>query len=162
MGTFSFETAANRHNSDKFETVNPLKNDLIWLLLHSWFSKFFRQRTPGSPYNRYTWKHYVSFLITPLLHAEDCIIMIQIIGIYLLSVCDCQILKTMIFFLSVLYSFVACDHDSPPHFFSPILLFSNVRYQRVFFCWKRKFLLIKQILYWLVINCLKFYWLLIC
>ena len=49
MGTFSSETAANRHNSGKFETLNALKNDLIWLLLHSWFSKFFRGRTPGPP-----------------------------------------------------------------------------------------------------------------
>ena len=50
----------------------------------------------------------------------------------LLAICDCQILKSMIF-LSVLYLFVACDHDSLPphtHLFSPILLFSKVRYQR--------------------------------
>ena len=40
MGTFSSETAANWHNSGKFETLNILQNDLIWLLLHSWFSFF--------------------------------------------------------------------------------------------------------------------------
>ena len=50
--------------------------------------------------------------------------------------------------------------NSPPHRFSSILLFSKVRYQQ--FCWKQKNLLIKQISYWLVTNCLKFYWLLIC
>ena len=88
MGTFSSEIAANRHNSGKFETFNALRNDLIWLLLHSWFSKYFSGEVPRTPlpYNRYTWKHYVSFLITPLLRAEDCVIMIQITVINLLSV----------------------------------------------------------------------------
>ena len=41
MRTFSSEIAANRQNSGKFETFNALKNDLIWLLLHSLFSNFF-------------------------------------------------------------------------------------------------------------------------
>ena len=86
MGTFSSEIAANRHNSGKFETFNALRNDLIWLLLHSWFSIFFFQGRTPLLYNRYTWKHYVPFLITPLLRAEDCVIMIQITVIYLLSV----------------------------------------------------------------------------
>ena len=39
-----------------------------------------------------------------------CVLMIQIIVIYLLSVCDCQIIKTTILW-SVVYLFVAYDHD---------------------------------------------------
>ena len=35
------------------QTLNALQNDLIWLLLHSWFSEFFGG---GPPYKRYTWK----------------------------------------------------------------------------------------------------------
>ena len=85
--------------------------------------EMFPWEDPRTPYKRYTWKYCISFLITPLLLAEDCVIMIQIIVIYLLSVCDCQILKTMIF-LSVLYLFVACDQYSPQHlFFSYITVF---------------------------------------
>ena len=49
MGTFSSETAANRHNSGKFETLNALQNDLMWLPLHSWFSKFFGGGPPDPP-----------------------------------------------------------------------------------------------------------------
>ena len=46
MGIFSSEISANRHNSGKFETLIALQNDLRWLLLHSWFSKFPRGRPP--------------------------------------------------------------------------------------------------------------------
>ena len=49
MGTFSSEIAADRHNSRKFETLNALQNDLIWLVLHSWFSKFFEGGPPDPP-----------------------------------------------------------------------------------------------------------------
>ena len=41
---------------------------------------------------------------------QNCFIMIQIIVIYLLSVYDWQILKTMILWY-VVYLFVACDYD---------------------------------------------------
>ena len=57
MGTFSSESAANKHNSGKFETLNALQNDLIWLLLHSWFSFFFTGEDIRAPYNKYTWKN---------------------------------------------------------------------------------------------------------
>ena len=49
MGTFSSETAANIHNSDKFETLKALHNDLIWLLQHSWFFNFFTGNDPTTP-----------------------------------------------------------------------------------------------------------------
>ena len=34
------------HNSGKSATLNTLQNDLKWLLLHSWFSNFFRGGPP--------------------------------------------------------------------------------------------------------------------
>ena len=49
MRTSSSETAANRHNSGKFETLNALQNDLIWLPLHSCFSFFFSGEDPRPP-----------------------------------------------------------------------------------------------------------------
>ena len=62
MGTFSSETSANRHNSGKFEILIALQNDLRWLLLHSWFSKFPRGWFPGPPYKkRYTGEFWISF-----------------------------------------------------------------------------------------------------
>ena len=64
---------------------------------------FFPGEDPRIPtkhtHKRDTWKHCKSFLITPLLRAEDYVIMIQIIVIYLLIICDCQILKTKFFFI---------------------------------------------------------------
>ena len=44
MGTFSSETSANMHNSDKIETLIALQDEPTWLFLHSLFSKF--PRTP--------------------------------------------------------------------------------------------------------------------
>ena len=87
METFSSETVANRNNSGKSETLNALQNDLIWLLLHSWFSFF-----GGDTHARYC----TCSLITTMRRAENCVLMIQIIVIYLLSVCDCHILKTIL------------------------------------------------------------------
>ena len=92
MGTSSSEIAANRHNSGKFETFNALQNDLIWLLLHSWFQNF-SEEDPWTPPTRGTLGKIAFLFFTPLLHAPNCVIMIQIIVIYLLSVCDCQFLK---------------------------------------------------------------------
>ena len=162
MGTFSSETAANRHNSGKFETLKRFANDLIWLLLHSWFSKFFPTRdeprhdktnkmsvrpakTQISRGIRPVWSesslcaHWVAKdprfrhadsedsyqtgrmprliwvsagrtlillvlscrgsdthgnIVYPLFRAKNCVMMIQniVIYMYLLSVCDCQIL----------------------------------------------------------------------
>ena len=62
MGTFSSETSANWHKSGKFETLIALQNDLRWLFLHSWFSKFPRGRSPGPSYKkRYKEKFGISF-----------------------------------------------------------------------------------------------------
>ena len=49
MGTFSSEATANRHNSDKFETLTALQNDLRWLFLLSWFPNFPRGGSPDHP-----------------------------------------------------------------------------------------------------------------
>ena len=50
------------YNSGKFETLIALQNDLRWLLLHTWFPKFPRGRSPGPPYNKkYTGKFWISF-----------------------------------------------------------------------------------------------------
>ena len=66
-----------------------------------------------------------------LWSAQKIVIMIQIIVICLLSVCDCQILKTMIFFICALFICSLWPWLSPTPF-SPLLLFSKVRYQRFF------------------------------
>ena len=98
MGTFSSETVANRHNSGKFDTLNVLQNDLLWLLLHSWFSKFFGGGPPSPPSpiqevhmeKKHIFSNHSSAPRQKLCYNDtnhrD----------YLLSVCDCQILKTMI------------------------------------------------------------------
>ena len=87
MGTFSSETAANRHNSDKFETLNTLQNDLIWLLLHSWFS-FFSGGGPPDPLQQVHREKMNLFSNHTSAPCQKCFIMIQIIVIYLLCVCD--------------------------------------------------------------------------
>ena len=51
-------------------------------------------------YTRYTWKNCILSLITPLLRAKNCVIMIQIIVIYLLSVCDCDFVIFSLFISS--------------------------------------------------------------
>ena len=57
------------YNSGKFETLIALQNDLRWLLLHTWFSKFPRGRSPGPPYKkRYSGKFWISSFIQPLRH----------------------------------------------------------------------------------------------
>ena len=69
MGTFSSETFANRHNSGKFETLIALQNDPRWFLLHSWFSKFSRGRSPHHPTRRDTLGNFGSHpFIQPLCH----------------------------------------------------------------------------------------------
>ena len=85
MGTFSSETAANRPNSGKFETLNTLQNDLIWLLLHSWFSFFFPGGGPPTKVHMEKLNLFSNHTSAP---RQKCFIMIQIIMIYLLSVCD--------------------------------------------------------------------------
>ena len=82
MGTFSSETA----DSGKFETLNAVKNGLIWLLLRSWFLKCFRGSTP----TRGTHGKITSLLL--LLCYNDT----THCDLLAVSVCDCQILKTVI------------------------------------------------------------------
>ena len=143
MGTFSSATDENRHNSGKFETLNALQNDLIRLLLHSWFSNAFGEGSQDT-----LRQVHMETLHLFSNHASaarlKCVIMIQIIVIYLLSVCDCQILKILRFCdLWYIYLQLVTMTNSPPQLLFSILLFSKVRYQR--FILKRKIVLIKQI-----------------
>ena len=158
MGTFSSETAANRHNSGKFDFKGFAKwHDMAYpafLVFKTLQGEHLRP-----PYKRYTWKNCISSLITPVLRAKICVLMIQIIATYLLSVCDCQILKTMIFivicglFICSLWPWLTLPHT----FF---LLYYKDKISA--FLLEAENLLIKQICYWLMITCVKFYWLPIC
>ena len=165
MGIFSSETSANRHNSGKFETLIALQNDMRWFFLHSWFSKF-----PPSLQEEILGKFLGSHsFIQPLRYAATPLPSHQLILIQKLCYKGRHLIwQSMILWSVVL--FVACEQNylSRP-LFSYItsasawvrLLLCKGKFP-AFFCWKRQILLIKQIFYWLVINCLKFYWLLIC
>ena len=114
MGTFSSETSANRHNSSKFETLIALQNDLRWLLLHSWFSKFPRGRPPGPPYKKScTGKFWISFFYPNSAPRRHPLILIQR-RCYFLGICLWQnmLLWSVVLFVA---SFL------PPFWFSPIL-----------------------------------------
>ena len=145
MRTFCSETSANRHNSGKFEILIALQNDLRWLFLHSWFSKFPWGRSPGPPYKRYTGKFGISFFYptsVPRRHPHLPLISSLIQKRYLLGIwydnlwfCDPW--------------FYQQNYLSRPLFLLYCFCLDMVTVMQRF-CWEWWILLIKQIFYWLV------------
>ena len=173
MGTFSSETSANKHNSDKIETLIALQNDPRWLFLHSWFSKFPRGRSPGPPYKkRYTGKFGISFFCPTFVprrhptslssaHTDTKTLFARHLNDNLwfsdLWFYQQNYLSRLLF---LLYYFCFCL--DMVYCYAAFLLGVVDLFWFIYFFFFFFFFLIKQIFYWLVINCLKFYWLLIC
>ena len=164
MGTFSSEKSANKH-SGKFETLIALQNDPRWLLLHSWFSKFpggggGGERGPRTTLQERIHGKILDLIILSNLCANHPTIIILMQNTLLFArhlpmiICD---------FVIRLVLFVACEQN---YLSRPLFLLCKGKVSSVFFFFffllEAVIFIVKQSFYWLVINGLKFYWLLIC